>query len=88
MSDHVHRRHARPPGRGHRRLGWEPFIALALMAVATYAIVVVADTYRRSLMQTQARPDHAPGPGLEDSGSIGASDDRVTGACVVPGGAD
>ncbi len=35
---------------------WEPFVALALMAVATYGIVVAAEKiYRRSLMQTQGR---------------------------------
>ncbi|MGW6425728.1 ABC transporter permease [Nocardia sp. NPDC055053] len=35
---------------------WEPFLALALMAVATYGIVIVAEKiYRRSLMQTQGR---------------------------------
>ncbi|GAB4586403.1 ABC transporter permease [Nocardia sp. IFM 10818] len=35
---------------------WEPLIALAIMALATYAIVVVAEKiYRRSLMQTQGR---------------------------------
>ncbi|MFC4124662.1 ABC transporter permease [Nocardia rhizosphaerae] len=35
---------------------WEPFVSLALMAVATYGIVVVAERiYRRSLMQTQGR---------------------------------
>ncbi|MFF2087853.1 ABC transporter permease [Nocardia sp. NPDC058176] len=35
---------------------WEPFIALALMAVATYGIVIIAEKiYRRSLMQTQGR---------------------------------
>ncbi|MFC9993996.1 ABC transporter permease [Nocardia sp. NPDC127526] len=35
---------------------WEPLIALAIMALATYAVVVVAEKiYRRSLMQTQGR---------------------------------
>ncbi|NNH73201.1 ABC transporter permease [Nocardia uniformis] len=35
---------------------WEPLVALALMAVATYGIVIVAEKiYRRSLMQTQSR---------------------------------
>ncbi|WP_433761159.1 ABC transporter permease [Nocardia sp. CA-135398] len=35
---------------------WEPLIALALMAAATYGIVVIAEKiYRRSLMQTQGR---------------------------------
>ncbi|MEV6067515.1 ABC transporter permease [Nocardia sp. NPDC052001] len=35
---------------------WEPFIALAITAVATYAIVLMAEKlYRRSLMQTQGR---------------------------------
>ncbi|MGW0247947.1 ABC transporter permease [Nocardia goodfellowii] len=35
---------------------WEPFIALALMAAATYGIVLVAEKiYRRGLMQTQGR---------------------------------
>lgn len=35
---------------------WEPLIALALMAVTTYGIVVIAEKiYRRSLMQTQGR---------------------------------
>ncbi|WP_216914079.1 ABC transporter permease [Nocardia noduli] len=35
---------------------WEPLVALALMAVAAYGIVVVAEKiYRRSLMQTQGR---------------------------------
>lgn len=34
---------------------WEPFLALALMAVATYGIVIVAEKiYRRSLMRTKA----------------------------------
>ncbi|KQY33325.1 MULTISPECIES: ABC transporter permease [Nocardia] len=46
---------------------WEPFIALALMAVATYAIVVVAEKiYRRSLMQTQARLTMRQALALED----------------------
>ncbi|MEV6274854.1 ABC transporter permease [Nocardia sp. NPDC051832] len=35
---------------------WEPFIALALMAAATYGIVLIAEKiYRRGLMQTQGR---------------------------------
>ncbi|WP_280234527.1 ABC transporter permease [Nocardia cyriacigeorgica] len=35
---------------------WEPIVALALMAAATYGIVIVAEkVYRRSLMQTQRR---------------------------------
>ncbi|MET7767252.1 ABC transporter permease [Nocardia sp. NPDC005366] len=35
---------------------WEPVLALALMAVAAYGIVVVAEKiYRRALMQTQGR---------------------------------
>lgn len=35
---------------------WEPILALALMGVATYGIVLVAEKiYRRSLMQTQGR---------------------------------
>ncbi|MDF8266165.1 ABC transporter permease [Luteipulveratus flavus] len=35
---------------------WEPLVSLAIMAAATYAIVVLAETaYRRSLMQTQGR---------------------------------
>ncbi|WP_067563769.1 ABC transporter permease [Nocardia acidivorans] len=35
---------------------WEPFIALAITAAATYGIVVIAEKlYRRSLMQTQGR---------------------------------
>ncbi|GAB2674623.1 ABC transporter permease [Nocardia goodfellowii] len=35
---------------------WEPFIALALMAAATYGIVLAAEKiYRRGLMQTQGR---------------------------------
>ncbi|WP_405180022.1 ABC transporter permease [Nocardia sp. NBC_01377] len=35
---------------------WEPLVALALMAVAAYGIVVVAEKiYRRSLTQTQGR---------------------------------
>ncbi|MEV0250824.1 ABC transporter permease [Nocardia sp. NPDC050712] len=35
---------------------WEPFVALALMSVASYAIVLVAEKiYRRGLMQTQGR---------------------------------
>ncbi|MFD6397969.1 ABC transporter permease [Nocardia sp. NPDC060249] len=46
---------------------WEPFIALALMAIATYAIVVVAEKiYRRSLMQTQARLTMRQALALED----------------------
>ncbi|MFC9873807.1 ABC transporter permease [Nocardia salmonicida] len=46
---------------------WEPFLALALMAVATYAIVVVAEKiYRRSLMQTQARLTMRQALALED----------------------
>ncbi|MFI6220610.1 ABC transporter permease [Nocardia salmonicida] len=46
---------------------WEPFVALALMAVATYAIVVVAEKiYRRSLMQTQARLTMRQALALED----------------------
>ncbi|MGX1878432.1 ABC transporter permease [Nocardia fluminea] len=46
---------------------WEPFIALALMAIATYGIVVVAEKiYRRSLMQTQARLTMRQALALED----------------------
>ncbi|MFI1239701.1 ABC transporter permease [Nocardia salmonicida] len=46
---------------------WEPFIALALMAIAAYAIVVVAEKiYRRSLMQTQARLTMRQALALED----------------------
>ncbi|WP_370585271.1 ABC transporter permease [Nocardia sp. XZ_19_231] len=46
---------------------WEPFIALALMAIATYAIVVVAEKiYRRSLMQTQSRLTMRQALALED----------------------
>jgi ABC-2 type transport system permease protein len=46
------------PGRlaGGTASWWEPLIALALMAAATYGIVVIAEKiYRRSLMQTQGR---------------------------------
>lgn len=46
---------------------WEPFIALALMAVATYGIVVIAEKiYRRSLMQTQGRLTMRQALALED----------------------
>ncbi|MFE5479087.1 ABC transporter permease [Nocardia sp. NPDC056541] len=46
---------------------WEPFIALALMAIATYGIVVIAEKiYRRSLMQTQARLTMRQALALED----------------------
>ncbi|TCJ94278.1 ABC transporter permease [Nocardia alba] len=46
---------------------WEPFIALALMAIATYGIVVIAERiYRRSLMQTQARLTMRQALALED----------------------
>ncbi|MFE1593308.1 ABC transporter permease [Nocardia sp. NPDC058705] len=46
---------------------WEPFIALALMAVTTYGIVVVAEKiYRRSLMQTQGRLTMRQALALED----------------------
>ncbi|MFC9661272.1 ABC transporter permease [Nocardia sp. NPDC127606] len=46
---------------------WEPFIALALMAITTYAIVVIAEKiYRRSLMQTQARLTMRQALALED----------------------
>ncbi|NEW42804.1 ABC transporter permease [Nocardia cyriacigeorgica] len=35
---------------------WEPIVSLAIMAAATYGIVIVAEkVYRRSLMQTQRR---------------------------------
>lgn len=35
---------------------WEPLVSLAIMAAATYFIVVIAEKlYRRSLMQTQSR---------------------------------
>ncbi|MEU8894553.1 ABC transporter permease [Nocardia sp. NPDC048505] len=35
---------------------WEPFVALGLMAAATYGIVLIAEKiYRRGLMQTQGR---------------------------------
>ncbi|MGY0503171.1 ABC transporter permease [Nocardia sp. FBN12] len=46
---------------------WEPFLALALMAVATYGIVVIAEKiYRRSLMQTQGRLTMRQALALED----------------------
>ncbi|MGW5450491.1 ABC transporter permease [Nocardia sp. NPDC003979] len=46
---------------------WEPLIALALMAAATYAIVIVAEKiYRRSLMQTQGRLTLRQALALED----------------------
>ncbi|MET9210706.1 MULTISPECIES: ABC transporter permease [unclassified Nocardia] len=46
---------------------WEPFVSLALMAVATYGIVVVAErVYRRSLMQTQGRLTFRQALALED----------------------
>ncbi|MFD4428016.1 ABC transporter permease [Nocardia sp. NPDC058497] len=46
---------------------WEPFLALALMAVATYGIVIVAEKiYRRSLMQTQGRLTMRQALALED----------------------
>ncbi|MFC6009755.1 ABC transporter permease [Nocardia lasii] len=46
---------------------WEPFVALALMGVATYGIVVLAEKiYRRSLMQTQGRLTMRQALALED----------------------
>ncbi|MGM7643962.1 ABC transporter permease [Nocardia sp. JW2] len=46
---------------------WEPLIALALMALATYAIVILAEKiYRRSLMQTQGRLTLRQALALED----------------------
>ncbi|MFI8975986.1 ABC transporter permease [Nocardia asteroides] len=46
---------------------WEPIVSLALMAVATYAIVIVAEKiYRRSLMQTQGRLTIRQALALED----------------------
>ncbi|MFI5502162.1 ABC transporter permease [Nocardia asteroides] len=46
---------------------WEPIVSLALMAVATYAIVIVAEKiYRRSLMQTQGRLTLRQALALED----------------------
>lgn len=46
---------------------WEPFVALAVMAVATYGVVVVAEKiYRRSLMQTQGRLTMRQALALED----------------------
>lgn len=46
---------------------WEPIAALALMAVAAYGIVLVAERiYRRSLMQTQGRLTMRQALALED----------------------
>ncbi|MBF6088883.1 ABC transporter permease [Nocardia cyriacigeorgica] len=46
---------------------WEPIVALALMAVATYGIVIVAEkVYRRSLMQTQRRLTFRQALAVED----------------------
>lgn len=46
---------------------WEPIIALALMAAATYGIVLVAEkVYRRSLMQTQRRLTFRQALAVED----------------------
>ncbi|WP_433733871.1 hypothetical protein ACQP0C_17130 [Nocardia sp. CA-129566] len=51
----LHSRRARPTAEGTASW-WEPLIALARMAAATYGIVVIAEKiYRRSLMQTQGR---------------------------------
>ncbi|MGW0178036.1 ABC transporter permease [Nocardia sp. NPDC003345] len=46
---------------------WEPFVSLAVMAAAAYAIVVVAERiYRRSLMQTQGRLTYRQALSVED----------------------
>lgn len=46
---------------------WEPVVSLAVMAVAAYGIVVVAEKiYRRSLMQTQGRLTMRQALALED----------------------